>query len=172
MSRSIFCATLMAAIAASACDSGVDDSVCCPTTLRCPSGAVEVSSCETNDCFTVESGCCAVVDCVPASSCSETCTAFEMAVQSCLGSDQALYCRTVNSCGKLLHCESLAVCEGVPSCDAGDETAVGGSCPDQSCYEVVVCGNALTCVDNDPLHHPGGGGAGGAADEGGSGGAS
>jgi hypothetical protein len=153
----------LAVVLTSVCGASCNGSVggeppCCPTPTQCPDDAVEVDICETDDCFTVEgTGCCEPVECVPAASCTAGCLFNELEVPACVATLDTFTCRTIESCGQVLHCEGQIECNAQPVCDPDDTFSTSYYCPPgANCYTVEICGNTIVCIESD-----GGGGGGG-----------
>jgi hypothetical protein len=164
------CAVVLIAAWNAGCQGSIgDEPDCCPAPVECPPDAVEVQSCTTADCFTVEEGCCSPVQCVPASSCTMQCLFEETPVSSCENlMEHPFNCRTFESCGRVVHCMSEALCGARPVCDVGDEELFRGYCPvGSTCYSVELCNNIILCLLTGA---EGGGGSGGAGGSGGGGG--
>lgn len=126
---------------------------CCAAAAVCPEGSVEVDSCATDACFTVEK-CCNEVLCQPIETCDAepTCPFGQNEVFSCDGSS-ASDCKPLSECGKTIYCETPAPCEAVPMCDEGDEEQPSGECPaDASCYVAELCTTSILCLDNGLAH--------------------
>lgn len=122
---------------------------CCTMDPQCPTGAVQVASCGSADCFSVEA-CCTEILCEPEPECRglPSCEGYEEQVDSC---ESSIECRPVSMCGVTIYCNAEEFCGAVPTCDPDDEEVP--VCPlDASCYDVTMCGATITCFDHALQH--------------------